>query len=90
MHARDDAGIAGEPACRVEAIDGTDLALDNDGQDFAYPGKGLHQPDGGDEAHPLSDALFELSDLVLRRVESLELLSNATPRFRRKLRQRCP
>lgn len=53
VHRGDDAGIAGEPACRVEAIDGADLALDHDGQDVANSGKALEQLDGGGESDPL-------------------------------------
>src|SRR3990172_12890512 len=87
VHGRHDAGIGGELACGAKAIDGADLALDHDGQDVPNSGKALQQLDGGGKSNPLSDALFELSDLVLQGIESLELLSNTTPRFRRKPRK---
>ena len=87
MDGGDDAGVAGELACGVEAIDGADLAVDHDGQDVSHPGEGLQKLDGGGKSNPLADALFELSNLVLQCVESLELLSNTAPRFRGKPRK---
>src|SRR3972149_2845876 len=83
----DDAGIAGEPACRVEAIDGADLALDYDGEDVANSGKALQKLDGGGKSNPLADALLELSDLQLQPIEGLELLGDTAPRFRGKPRK---
>jgi hypothetical protein len=81
---RDDAGIAGELAWGVEAIDGSDLSLDGDGQDVPNAGECLQQLDGVGEGNPVPDAHFELSDLVPEAVESFELLGDAAPGFRGK------
>jgi len=52
-------------------------------------GKALEQLDGGCQGNPLPDALFELSDLELQSVESVDLLCDAAPGFRGKPRNGC-
>ncbi|OGO09208.1 MAG: hypothetical protein A2Y61_05785 [Chloroflexi bacterium RBG_13_60_13] len=81
----DDAGVAGEPAGCVEAIDRADLAFDDDGEDVANSGKALEQLDGGGQGDSLPDALLELSDLVLEGIQSFELLGGAALRLRREV-----
>jgi len=84
MDGWDDACVAGELTCSVEAIDGANLPVDDDGQDVSNAGKALQQLDGGGSSNPLLDALFELRDLVLQSVEGFELLGDTATRFRGK------
>ena len=53
-----DAGIGGEVTSSREAIDGADLALDDDGEDVTHTGDGFQQLHVGCELDALTDALF--------------------------------
>ena len=79
MDGRDDAGVAGELACGVKVVDGADLPVDEDGQDVSNAGKALEQLDGGGQSNSFPDADFELSDLQLQSVESVEFLATQRP-----------
>jgi len=85
----DEAGVAGQLAWRGEAIDGADLAVDDDGQDVSHSGEHLQQLDRGGHCDSLPNALFELIYLELQPVEGFELLSNTTPSFRGKPGKGC-
>lgn len=61
----DGAGIAGELACSVEAIDAADLAVGHDGEDVSDARQGLEQQNGGGGANALADVLFQFRDLFL-------------------------
>lgn len=59
----DEAGVAGEVLCGWEAVGGTGLAIDDDGQHFGGPGHGLDELDGGGDLDLGEDACFQLIDV---------------------------
>lgn len=74
-------GVGGEVPCSGEAIDGTDLAFDDDGEDVSHTGDGFQALHIRCELNALEHAFFESSDLLHGGVEKLELLINATACF---------
>jgi hypothetical protein len=82
-----DTGVAGELAWSAEAVDGSDLAFDDDGENVAHPRQGLQELDGGGEGDSLSNPIFELTDLLLEAVEGLEFLGDTAAGLRGKPRQ---
>ncbi len=78
---RDNAGVACELAWCGEAIDGADLAFDDNGKDVGHTGESFEQLDGRGQGDPFADTLLELSDLVLEGIQSLELLGDTTLRL---------
>ena len=70
----DEAGVAGEVLSSSEAVDGTDLSIDDDGQHPGRAGHGLDELDGGGDLDLGQNASFQLIDMVLDGVEQFELL----------------
>ena len=80
-----DAGIGGQVASSGEAIDDTDLALDDDGEDVTHTGDGFQQLHVGCELDALEYAFFERGDLLHGGIEEIEHLIKTATCFRREL-----
>lgn len=60
----DQAAVAGEAFSRMEAVDGTELAIDDDSRDFGWPGDGLYELLGGGDLDLGQDVCFRLIDIA--------------------------
>ena len=76
-YAGDETGIAGQVLGGREALDGSQLPVDHDGEDLRRTGERHEQLDRAGELDSLEDALFQALDVGLKQVEQLQFLLHA-------------
>lgn len=81
MYFRNHAGVGCEVPSSGEAIDGTDLAFDDDGEDVSHTGDGFQALHVRCELNTLEHAFFEGGYLLHGGIEKLKLLIDATACF---------
>ena len=73
----DEPGVAGEMVGRREAVDGSDFAIDYDGEDLRRAWDRLDELDGRGHLHPFQDASLQPTDLLLHLIQQFEFLLHA-------------
>jgi len=79
LHLGHGAGVACEVLGAREAVNRTQFAVDDDGEDLCWAGDGLDELDARRASDPLENASFQAVDVDLDEVEQFELLLHTTP-----------